>query len=264
MENNHYNCIYMYTNKLNGKRYIGQTKDFNKRHKSHIYSSFDENSNRYNVPFHKAIREYGIDNFHVDILIENVATRKEMHELEKTLISFFKTLYKDGYGYNVASGGGNANPCAGKTEEELLEIKRKNAESHKGKTLSEEQKKKISEANKGKVFDDEHKRKISESKLGKKREGDWIKKLSERMKGTKHSEETRKKMSNSSTKKRKVIQLDLNGEIIKTWESIKKASKTLNIDSSAITKCCKGKLKQTGGFKWQYHDEGVDFNGNSN
>ena len=58
--------------------------------------------------------------------------------------------------------------------------------------------------------------------------------------------------------------MDLNGEIIKTWESIKKASKTLNIDSSAITKCCKGKLKQTGGFKWQYHDEGVDSNGNSN
>ena len=29
---NHYNCIYMYTNLINGKRYVGKAKDFNKRH----------------------------------------------------------------------------------------------------------------------------------------------------------------------------------------------------------------------------------------
>lgn len=32
---NHFNCIYMYINKVNGKRYVGKAKDFNKRHKQH-------------------------------------------------------------------------------------------------------------------------------------------------------------------------------------------------------------------------------------
>ena len=31
---NHYNCIYLYINKINNKKYIGQAKDFNKRHKT--------------------------------------------------------------------------------------------------------------------------------------------------------------------------------------------------------------------------------------
>ncbi len=27
---NHYNCIYMYINKINGHKYVGQAKNFNK------------------------------------------------------------------------------------------------------------------------------------------------------------------------------------------------------------------------------------------
>ena len=33
---NHFNCIYMYINKVNGKRYVGKAKDFNKRHNQHL------------------------------------------------------------------------------------------------------------------------------------------------------------------------------------------------------------------------------------
>ena len=29
---NHYNCIYMYTNKINGNGYVGQAVDFKKIH----------------------------------------------------------------------------------------------------------------------------------------------------------------------------------------------------------------------------------------
>ena len=65
---NYYNYIYMYTNKINGKRYIGQAKDFNNRHRRHINSSHDSNRKRdYNTPFHRAIRKYGIENFEIKI-----------------------------------------------------------------------------------------------------------------------------------------------------------------------------------------------------
>lgn len=257
---NHYNCIYMYTNKINGKRYIGQTKDFNKRYSSHLNSSLNNKSNRHNLPFHKAIRKYGIENFQIDILVENISTKDELNELEKSFISYFNTLCKNGIGYNVAEGGGSANPFKGKTEEEMEEFKKGCRERNLGKKLSDDHKRKISEANKTMIFTNEHRRKISESKKGKKRSKECKEKIANKKRGTKHSEETKKKMSESSTKKVKVIQMDTENNVIKIWDSIKQASKELNIDNSAISKCCRGKLKQTGGFKWKYI--GDEENGN--
>lgn len=52
--------------------------------------------------------------------------------------------------------------------------------------------------------------------------------------------------------KKPIIQLDLLGNEIKIWKSAKDASKKLKIDSSSITKCCKGKLKSSKGFIWKY------------
>ena len=49
-----------------------------------------------------------------------------------------------------------------------------------------------------------------------------------------------------------VMQTDMNGNLIKIWDSATDAMKELKIDGSAITKCCRGKLKQSGGYRWQY------------
>lgn len=49
-----------------------------------------------------------------------------------------------------------------------------------------------------------------------------------------------------------IIQCDTNGIYIRQWKSIKEASSALNIDNSLITKCCKGKRKTAGGYKWSY------------
>ena len=75
MEENHYNCIYMYTNKINGKRYVGQTVDFKQRHKRHISAMTNENDNEYDYPIQRAFRKYGLDNFEVKILKENLNTQ---------------------------------------------------------------------------------------------------------------------------------------------------------------------------------------------
>ena len=55
-------------------------------------------------------------------------------------------------------------------------------------------------------------------------------------------------------KTRKVIQLDINGNIINTYNSIKEASKTTSISTTSITSVCKGRRITTGGFKWAYLD----------
>lgn len=49
-----------------------------------------------------------------------------------------------------------------------------------------------------------------------------------------------------------IDQFDLNGNFIKTWDSIKLASEMLNINACNITRCCKGVRNKTGGYIWRY------------
>lgn len=42
------------------------------------------------------------------------------------------------------------------------------------------------------------------------------------------------------------------GDIINSFVSIRSAGESLGLDTSTITKVCKGNAKQTGGFKWEY------------
>lgn len=49
-----------------------------------------------------------------------------------------------------------------------------------------------------------------------------------------------------------VSQYDLNNNFIATYPSCREAGRQLNLDSSSITKCCKGKLKTTGHFIFHY------------
>ena len=61
-------------------------------------------------------------------------------------------------------------------------------------------------------------------------------------------------------KSKKVIQYDLNGHFIKEWDSIKQASKELNI-TTGLSSVCRGKLKTAGGFIWKYPGDN-DFSSN--
>lgn len=63
--------IYCYTNLINNKKYVGQTNNLERRKKQHIQDSihcFKGREVSYNLPFHAAIRKYGIENFDFEIL----------------------------------------------------------------------------------------------------------------------------------------------------------------------------------------------------
>ncbi len=49
-----------------------------------------------------------------------------------------------------------------------------------------------------------------------------------------------------------VDQYTLDGQFVKRWDGIKIAANALNIHAEHISHCCKGRLNQTGGYKWQY------------
>lgn len=101
-----------------------------------------------------------------------------------------------------------------------------------GQLVTKSTRTKISKSLKGKKFSSEHKNNIRKSKLG--------------CKLTKQSVFNR-----SETNSKPIVKLP-SGEIFK---SAKVAAETLGLDSSSITKVCKGKRKTAGGFIWKYKDK---------
>lgn len=92
--------------------------------------------------------------------------------------------------------------------------------------------------------------KISKARLGMKFSDDTKRKLAEAHRGLKQSKSTVDKRISKTSKP--VVQLSLDDQYIKTWKSAKFAATNLKFDGSAITKCCKGKLKKHKGYHWEY------------
>lgn len=119
-----------------------------------------------------------------------------------------------------------------------------------GHTLSENTKSKISESLK--QYFATH----PNSFIGRKHKPETIEKLKNRM----FSEETKRKMSEShadvsganNPSAKGVAQYSLDGTFIKEYPYATLAAKELGLDLSSIIKCCRHKLNQTGGYKWEY------------
>jgi group I intron endonuclease len=204
--------IYKATNKINGKGYIGQTINLEKRLRDYKNTKTDHLISR-------AIRKYGFENFSWEIICE-CFSKKEMDKKEKYYIIYFDTRFPNGY--NLTDGGegnlgwipteetrkkmsawqkGKRKPPRSKEWCENIskakkgkklgplpyEVCKKMSKSRKGikrGPLPEETKRKISESLTGKKrgpLSDDHKRKIGLPKKGKKRppfSKEWKKNMS--------------------------------------------------------------------------------------
>lgn len=89
--------VYKITNLINNKKYIGITNDYKKRWSNH------KCGNSKNMVIAKAIKKYGVENFHFEILFQNL-TLEEANQKEIELIKTENSLVP--FGYNVSSGGG--------------------------------------------------------------------------------------------------------------------------------------------------------------
>jgi len=63
------------------------------------------------------------------------------------------------------------------------------------------------------------------------------------------------KKNNEHPRSKRVIQYDLNGNLLKTWESASEVERQLKILVSSISQCCSGINKSAGGYKWRYENE---------
>lgn len=60
------------------------------------------------------------------------------------------------------------------------------------------------------------------------------------------------KMHGGITQREMVVQMDLNGNTIKEFESISAAAQELNCHYQAISQCASGKIKTCCGYRWKY------------
>lgn len=140
--------IYMYTNTVNGKVYIGQTKTSLEQR-----AQKDGKNYRESPKFYNAIMKYGWDAF-IPTIIDTAETQDEANELEIFYISKYMST-EDEFGYNVLSGGF----CGSHSAESRAKISEKAKERYKDKTKnpmygkhqSVEMRKKLSESRKGEL-----------------------------------------------------------------------------------------------------------------
>lgn len=117
--------VYLRTNLINGKQYVGQTVNYRVRN-----NQFNCLKARYANKYIMNDRiKYGINNFKVDIVAE-VETKEEAWELEREYIKKLDTVYPNGY--NRACGGKNNAGC-GKGNHNGKEFKKGDIPWNKGK-----------------------------------------------------------------------------------------------------------------------------------
>ena len=134
------NYIYCYTNKQNGKKYVGQTNNIKRRYKQHKEDSFKNyNDARYNQAIHCAIRKYGLDNFDFEILevLEN-KTSEEVNERETYWIREKNSLSPNGYNLKATGEANRGRNSSSLSDADKNEIRRRLREKESIREIAED------------------------------------------------------------------------------------------------------------------------------
>jgi group I intron endonuclease len=170
--------IYLVTNRVNGKQYVGQTVHS-------IAGRFNCHIKRTGRPLGKAIQKYGVENFSIRV-IDTAVSRSWLDRKEQTWIEFYHSQAPKGY--NLSLGGYSSHGF--KMSEEA---KAKIASALKGRKLSESHILATANANRGRKRSIESRQKMSESAKRVFRNPEY----NHPMLGRKHSLETRRRLSQS-------------------------------------------------------------------
>lgn len=144
--------IYKITNLIDGKVYIGQTVNYNKRKKRHLSSL--KNGNHHNKHLQRAFDKHGEDSFKIELIKK--CNIEELDKLERYYIKELDACNHD-KGYNMMYGGQRYRNFT-------KEVRLKMSEAGKGRKFTDEHKKKIGLAHKGRKLSQEHIIKISATK----------------------------------------------------------------------------------------------------
>ena len=263
-------CVYLHTNKINGKKYVGITSQKPERRWN--------NGNGYkdSPRFWNAIQKYGWDNFKHEVLLTR-ETYDYACQAEKCLIRHYKTR-NPAYGYNLTAGGDGifGYKC---TEEELKQRSARNSGPNNpfyGRAHTEEAKIKIGIASSNRTHTEESKRKMSINTsgerhplYGKYRSDETKKKISDSRKGKYCGENNPNygnhklaKWNHPNAKAVYCIEFD------ELFWGAKEAENLYQVNRFSISECCRGKRKFAGlhpvtgeHLHWLYVEDEMTKNG---
>lgn len=150
-------CVYLVTNTVNGKVYVGQTQGaVRDRWNQHAYWA---DRGFYRLPLHNAIRKYGKTSFSV-VELATSSSVEELNELEMKFIAQFNSM---GVGYNCNAGGDGCRGPSSETRKKMSDAAKNRDRSHivgpcRGKTFSDEHRAAISAGLTGKKHTEERRR----------------------------------------------------------------------------------------------------------
>ena len=173
--------IYVITNMLNGKQYVGQTwHSIQRRWRQHC------RDNR--KPLGRSIRKHGECNFSIETVTMVSGTQADVDAAETIEISRRNTLMPNGYNIRLGGSAGQMHP----------DTRAKISRSHTGrirKPPSAEWRANMSRAQQGKSHSVETRAKMSRAHQGTKSSAEACAKISRALRGRKRSDDTRAKIS---------------------------------------------------------------------
>lgn len=100
----HESGIYKITNLINGKVYIGQSKDIYTRYNRHHKYEY-KNESRADFHLYQAFKKYGLDNFSIEVV--ELCPPDKLNEREIYWIKYYDSFRA---GYNMTEGGASLSP----------------------------------------------------------------------------------------------------------------------------------------------------------
>lgn len=214
--------IYIIKNSVNNKVYIGKTiRSVKARYREHTNRDLHDN-----LPIHRAMLKYGVENFWYEIL--DIDSIEKLNNLEKYWIKYYNSTESE-YGYNL-NPGGNGGICYHNIGNYWKNQNREDFIRHQ------------KDANKRSLsYFKEH---PEEFKLAQNKRliasQEWRKNNPEKA----HCIQEKATKIAAEKNSIPIEKYDLNtGEVIEQFKNAKEASQITGIDPSSIRKCCNSRLK---------------------
>ena len=249
-----YGFIYITTNHINGKQYIGQKKyDNSNKWKKYLGSG---------IALKRAIEKYGESNFSKEI-IEECQTKEILDDREKYWINYYNAVDSDDF-YNIASGGDGGNTIVGYSEEQMEQYKEYKRKLHKevapkgelcaASKLTEKQVLKIIERLKKNDFnlDIANDYKVSPGTIDDIRNHKTWKSLTENIIFDDISSRKRPRGT------KPVVQYSEDGKYIATYKSARDVQRELGISYKLVSAVCNGTKRIAHGFIWRFEGDSFE------